>query len=553
VSAMSRYAVVAVALFASACVNKPSGFGVDVEARTSMLPSGTRDAIVNARLVVSGAESFAGMIPNAAKAAKSGAMKFRYVPGVRSGTLTIRVDGLDGSGNTLAAGISQAINLVDGKSVDAVFFLATNGNGVPCMIGTDCISNNCVDGVCCDTPCDGICETCNLASQPGLCSPQPMGMDPDNDCAAKVPMQPNDDGGIADEDGGVSMMPPPVGNNLQACAGVCDGNRMCSFPPSTTSCGDDFCAQPGSVGSFFCDGNGACNEKDTACVDYNCDNGACRTSCGQDSDCQTTDFCNLNINKCVPKHPIGTTCTLGDQCQTGNCYTGVCCNTTCGDPTQNCNDPSSTPGHCVCTGHPCPAGIACTLFYRDSDADGQGDKTATLTNGKAIAGCVGDATPTGYSTSNTDCDDGDPNAFLGQTAFFSVPSATAHTFDYNCDGNGTTEKGIQEGFTCGFCQGGSSCTMVSTCSSTSASAAQYCSPFIKFAVPDPNAITNIILPCFARFYSATDASTGATITGAFAGAVPCGMPANVYTCGACSAAGNGSPSVFNGTAKQICH
>jgi len=550
-----KRAIVLAALVAAACNNKPTTFGVDVEARTSMLPAATRTSIASARLLVSGAETFTKDIAGVAKAAQSGGFKFRYVPGVRSGTITIRVDGIDANGATVAGGTAPPVNLVDGKAVDAVLTLAVNGNGVTCMAPTDCISGNCVDGVCCDTACDGVCESCNQPGLVGQCSPAMMGTDPDNDCVATVPQQPGADGGVTGaDDGGVSMMPPPVGNNLQACGGVCDGNRACSFATTTTSCGDNICSQTATVGAFFCDGNGACNEKDTACVDYNCDNGACRTSCGQDSDCQTTDFCNLNINKCVPKHSIGTTCTLGDQCQTGYCYTGVCCNTVCGDSTQNCNDPTSTPGQCVCTGHPCPAGVACQLFYRDSDADGQGDSTATLMNGKAVAGCVGDPTPTGYSANNTDCDDGDPNAYAGQTAFFSVPSATAHTFDYNCDGNGTSEKGIPEGFTCGFCQGGSSCTMVSTCGSTSDSGAQYCTPFIKFAPPKPGANDpNLFFPCFARFYSATDSSTSTTITGAFAGAVQCGMSATVYTCGACGGVGGGSPAVVNGTAKQICH
>jgi len=414
------------------------------------LLSAVRNSIVTARLLVSGAESFNKDIGNVAKAAQSGSFKFRYVPGVHSGSITIRVDGVDGSGATVAGGTAPPVNVVDGKSVDAVLTLAVNGNGVTCMAGTDCISGNCVDGVCCDTACDGVCESCNQPGLVGQCSPAMMGTDPDNDCAAKVAA--NVDGGVSD-DGGMSMV-PPMADSPGACAGSCNGNRACTFPDNTTSCGTPVCAAAATVGSFFCDGTGACNEKDSACTDYNCNMGACRTMCNADSDCQPSDFCNLNINKCVPRHVLGTSCAMGDECQTGFCYSGVCCNTTCGDSTQSCNNPGSV-GQCQCTGHACPAGVACVLFYRDNDKDGFGDATATLTNGKAVAGCVGDTPPTiggiPYRSDNTDCDDADANAFPGQTAFFDTPSAGAGSFDYNCNGNPNEKETVEYTSGCIFC------------------------------------------------------------------------------------------------------
>ncbi|HEX9104236.1 MAG TPA: hypothetical protein VF997_18630, partial [Polyangia bacterium] len=85
---MSRNFVIVAALVLGGCSNKPTGFGVDVEARTSMLPAATRNGIATARLLVSGAETFSKDIGNVAKAAQSGSFKFRYVPGVHSGTLT---------------------------------------------------------------------------------------------------------------------------------------------------------------------------------------------------------------------------------------------------------------------------------------------------------------------------------------------------------------------------------------------------------------------------------------------------------------------------------
>jgi hypothetical protein len=44
-------------------------------------------------------------------------------------------------------------------------------NGDPCSSPSQCQSMNCVDGVCCDTPCDGPDETCNLPGREGTCVP----------------------------------------------------------------------------------------------------------------------------------------------------------------------------------------------------------------------------------------------------------------------------------------------------------------------------------------------------------------------------------------------
>ena len=518
--------VAVVALAAAACSNKPSGFGVDVEARTNMLPSGTKNAIVTARLLVSGAESFSRDIAGVAKAAQSGAFKFRYVPGVHAGTITIRVDGVDAGGATIAGGTAPPINLADGKAVDAVLTLAINGNGVVCAAPTDCISGNCVDGVCCDTTCDGICESCNQPGAVGACSPNMMGTDPDSDCAAHAPAAP--DGGV-DDDGGTSNV-PPVGDNLAACSGACDGNRACTFPQTSTSCGGNICSAAASVGSFFCDGSGGCNETDTKCSDFNCNGGACRTVCGADSDCQPADFCNLNINKCVPRHVDGTACVMGDECQSTFCYSGVCCNTTCGDATQSCNNAGNV-GKCQCTGHSCPAGIACQLFYKDTDVDGFGDKTGTLTNGRAVAGCVGDAAPAGFVADNTDCDDADPNAHPGQTAYFGTFSAGVHTFDYDC--NGVLDKGVAEdvGSSCQFCEAVNNvCTQSSTCVAVNQSSRLSCFGF--------NLGGNLICKI--------------TGTGAFFATVACGQSATFTTCGACSAVGGGPNNTFS-SVQQTCH
>lgn len=45
--------------------------------------------------------------------------------------------------------------------------------GAPCENGFDCESGYCVDGLCCDSQCEGVCKACDLAESLGFCSPVP--------------------------------------------------------------------------------------------------------------------------------------------------------------------------------------------------------------------------------------------------------------------------------------------------------------------------------------------------------------------------------------------
>ena len=56
--------------------------------------------------------------------------------------------------------------------------------GTACLVDLDCFTGLCRDGVCCDSPCSGNCETCSgLGSGiPGFCGFIPQGLDPDAEC-----------------------------------------------------------------------------------------------------------------------------------------------------------------------------------------------------------------------------------------------------------------------------------------------------------------------------------------------------------------------------------
>jgi hypothetical protein len=54
--------------------------------------------------------------------------------------------------------------------------------GQVCMVGSECASTFCVDGVCCNSSCTGPCRKCSLPTTVGTCTNVPNGQDPDNEC-----------------------------------------------------------------------------------------------------------------------------------------------------------------------------------------------------------------------------------------------------------------------------------------------------------------------------------------------------------------------------------
>ena len=58
-------------------------------------------------------------------------------------------------------------------------------DGSPCVVAGECISGHCVDGVCCGTSCDNICEACIEAwtgTVDGVCAEILAGTDPEDEC-----------------------------------------------------------------------------------------------------------------------------------------------------------------------------------------------------------------------------------------------------------------------------------------------------------------------------------------------------------------------------------
>ena len=152
-------------------------------------------------------------------------------------------------------------------------------NGQSCSQGEECASGNCPgdDGVCCDQPCNGLCEQCG----DGSCDDSVQNTDPDNDCA------------------GVDCQP-----------GVCDTNNRCAASPVGTSCGAAPSCSGGAVTlQDMCNASGTCIDSGVDdCSPYICTGSACRTTCNFNSDC-ASGF-NCYAPNCAPPICATPPCVL---------------------------------------------------------------------------------------------------------------------------------------------------------------------------------------------------------------------------------------------------
>src|SRR5262249_7139442 len=131
---------------------------------------------------------------------------------------------------------------------------AKSAPGVACGTGVERLSGFCVEGVCCNTACNGTCQTCLGANQvsgtDGTCGNAKAGVDPHNDCTAR--------GGSSCQDDG-----------------FCDGNGACRKYPAGSTCAPTDCESNAPV-THTCNGTGSClpDQNPPSCGEYLCVNGA---------------------------------------------------------------------------------------------------------------------------------------------------------------------------------------------------------------------------------------------------------------------------------------
>ncbi|HRI69801.1 MAG TPA: hypothetical protein PK156_36480, partial [Polyangium sp.] len=269
----------------------------------------------------------------------------------------------------------------DGKN------MCKNYNSVACTANAQCLSNYCVDGVCCGNICMGSCQACSAAKkgsgQDGVCGAIKSATDPDNECANSdcngagacttnpQPTFPNGtactsaaqcssgycaDGvccdswclgtcqacTVAKKNQGIDGACGPIGNDRdpdeECWGGACNGIGVCkayNSVPCTdkTQCLSNFC-----VDGVCC--NNICNGMCQACSEarkgggYDGACGAILAGRDPDAECNPGE-CNGagTCNQPQTLQPNGIGCVSGGQCASGNCADGVCCDTAC---TANC-------------------------------------------------------------------------------------------------------------------------------------------------------------------------------------------------------------------------
>ena len=130
-------------------------------------------------------------------------------------------------------------------------------NGQACEASFQCNSNFCVDGVCCDTACNGYCEACVAAKTgygDGTCSPVSANTDPDGECPDGLCVTGTCNGAGACGVIAWGTDPRDECPDGPCVTGLCDGAGGCGVLSDTTSCNDGVgCSQ-----LDHCDGSGSC-------------------------------------------------------------------------------------------------------------------------------------------------------------------------------------------------------------------------------------------------------------------------------------------------------
>jgi len=181
--------------------------------------------------------------------------------------------------------------------------------GDPCSGSLDCDSGYCVDGVCCTTPCGGVCQACNLPASLGTCTTVPDGYEcPDTDLC--------DGTEICRSGQCVDGQPLDCVNSNPCTIDSCDPATGCVHDPV--------------VDGTPCPNGNPCDGDET-CLSGNC-------AVGDPKDCDDHNLCTWDV--CDPasgcRHEV---LQDGTGCGGGLCGSGVCSDGEClyGDPTL-CDD-----------------------------------------------------------------------------------------------------------------------------------------------------------------------------------------------------------------------
>lgn len=176
--------------------------------------------------------------------------------------------------------------------------VANKHQGDACGPDDVCDTGHCVDGYCCDAPCTGQCQACDVPNAIGACTT------------------------VSD---GAPHGTRPACNGTGTCGGTCDGASAmaCTYAAKSVICG--------AACDGHCDAMGGC----TSVAGGSCPNGfacgssGCDTSCSSDNDCQPNFHCMAPNCVRIPESDcLDGKDNNGDglaDCQDPTCTTQVAC------------------------------------------------------------------------------------------------------------------------------------------------------------------------------------------------------------------------------------
>jgi len=254
----------------------------------------------------------------------------------------------------LPAGVEGALCFNTTKNITQIYTLGDwrdltvtrLGLGETCSLDGDCDLGHCVDGVCCNTSCEGTCNRCNVAGSIGTCIEAP------SDCT----------GCSICSSGNCIADPTKCSGNCVQCTGS-GANYSCSA--NDTLCTGDCSFCTGSGTEYSCAGsNGFCSNTTSSC---SCSGSGTIFNCQSCPD--TYGVCGhptCSSNSCGNAYDNGVACATCKTCSSGSCSvnvpagsTGLNCTAThyrC-DGNGNCTAPLTLTcvGNSYCTGNTCAA------------------------------------------------------------------------------------------------------------------------------------------------------------------------------------------------------
>jgi hypothetical protein len=184
-----------------------------------------------------------------------------------------------GAADTDVADTAVADTDVSGNPPDASA-KPTVGSATTCTSDAECAGKKCVEGVCCDRACDGVCESCRVPSSPGVCTLIPFGTDTKGACTSGT-----------------------------TCLKTCDGAGSCIDAQAGTQCAPSVCIDGSTVRAIgVCSAKGGTCSTPTItfdCSPYSCDGllGGCKNACATSNDCASGFTCEIASRLCVATPP----------------------------------------------------------------------------------------------------------------------------------------------------------------------------------------------------------------------------------------------------------